>query len=30
MAARYGLDVKPEQLEVTHQEVFNVVRDWHT
>lgn len=30
MAAGYGLKVKPEQLEVTHQEVFNLVRDWHT
>ncbi|TEB06843.1 Acetophenone carboxylase gamma subunit [Pelotomaculum schinkii] len=30
MAARHGLDVKPEQLEVTHQEVFNMVRDWQT
>ncbi|MDD4237114.1 MAG: hydantoinase/oxoprolinase family protein [Desulfotomaculaceae bacterium] len=30
MAARYGLDVKPEQLEVTRLEVFNMVRDWHT
>jgi N-methylhydantoinase A len=30
MAARYGLDVEPEQLEVTRQEVFNMVRDWHT
>ncbi|HBC94917.1 MAG TPA: hydantoinase, partial [Pelotomaculum sp.] len=30
MAARHGLDVKPEQLEVTRQEVFNMVRDWQT
>ena len=30
LAAKYGLDVKPEQLEVTHHEVFNLVRDWHT
>ena len=30
MATRYGLDVKADQLEITRQEVFNMVRDWHT
>lgn len=30
MAARCGLDVKPEQLEVTRLEVFNMVREWRT
>jgi hypothetical protein len=30
MAARYGLDVKADQLEITRKETFNMVRDWHT
>lgn len=30
LAASYGLDYKPEQLEVTRFEVFNMVREWHT
>lgn len=29
-AARYGLEVKPEEIEVTHQEVFNMIRGWNT
>jgi hypothetical protein len=30
IAARCGLDVISDQLEVTRMEVFNMVRDWHT
>lgn len=30
IASNYGMDFKPEQLDVTRMEVFNIVRDWHT
>ena len=29
-AKRYGLEVRPEEIEVTHQEVFNMIRGWDT
>lgn len=29
-ALKYGLKVAPEEIEVTHQEVFNMFRDWTT
>jgi len=29
-AAEYGLEVRPEEIEVTHQEVFNMIRGWNT
>lgn len=29
-AAKYGLDVEPEEIEITHREVFNMIRDWTT
>lgn len=29
-AAKYGLEVKPEDIEVTRKEVFNMIRDWTT
>jgi len=29
-AAKYGLEVAPDEIEVTSLEVFNMIRDWHT
>jgi len=29
-AAKYGLEVDPDEIEVASQEVFNMIRDWHT
>ncbi|HHU85274.1 MAG TPA: hydantoinase/oxoprolinase family protein [Peptococcaceae bacterium] len=29
-AAKYGLVVEPEEIETTHREVFNMIRDWTT
>lgn len=29
-AAKYGLEVMPEEIEVTRREVFNMIRDWTT
>jgi N-methylhydantoinase A/oxoprolinase/acetone carboxylase beta subunit len=29
-AAKYGLEVAPDEIEVASQEVFNMIRDWHT
>lgn len=29
-AAKYGLEVAPDEIEVTRMEVFNMIRDWHT
>ena len=29
-AAGYGLKVAPEEIEITHQEVFNMIRGWST
>ncbi|MCL6612636.1 MAG: hydantoinase/oxoprolinase family protein [Peptococcaceae bacterium] len=29
-AAKYGLEVAPEEIEVTRREVFNMIRDWTT
>lgn len=29
-AAKYGLEVVPEEIEVTRREVFNMIRDWTT
>lgn len=29
-ASKYGLEVLPDEIEITHQEVFNMIRDWNT
>lgn len=29
-AHKYGLSVKPEEIEITYQEVFNMIRGWST
>jgi len=29
-AAKYGLEVAPEEIEITRREVFNMIRDWTT
>jgi len=29
-SSKYGLEVSEEEIEITRQEVFNMIRDWHT